>query len=275
MSEHADLEALSAYVDGEAPEWAGHVVACPVCRATVEQLRDVAAAVRAPVDPAPAARRDAAVAAAVGSWGDDAEHAAHRARFARRRSQWRWTVPAAAAAVAAVLGVSALVALDRRSPDSTTLAGPALESTPPAVPGVTGDVSATGAPPPADLGDVPDAATLLARTRAVGATAVAGGRAAPGNRGVASEAPPPPNPAPTLQPSPMAAVPNVVGTRPCEEQARAREPSLREVVFFATARRGQVPAVVLGFATGPSPGPVTLLLLRQEGCAELLRAAGP
>ncbi|MDQ3897467.1 MAG: hypothetical protein M3326_09555, partial [Actinomycetota bacterium] len=72
-----------------------------------------------------------------------------------------------------------------------------------------------------------------------------------------------------------AIAPSVTGTRPCEEQARAREPSLREVVYFATARRGPIPAVVLGFATGPPSSPVTLLLLAQDGCSELLRAVAP
>ena len=80
---------------------------------------------------------------------------------------------------------------------------------------------------------------------------------------------------PTTTLNQRAAAPNVVGTRPCEEQARARDPNLREVVYFATARRGGVPAVVLGFSTPTGPSPVTLLLLAQDGCGELLRAAGP
>ena len=31
-AKHADFDALSAFVDGEAPEWADHVAACPRCR---------------------------------------------------------------------------------------------------------------------------------------------------------------------------------------------------------------------------------------------------
>ncbi len=73
------------------------------------------------------------------------------------------------------------------------------------------------------------------------------------------------------------AAPSVVGTRPCEEQARTREPTLGPVVYFATARQGQVAGFVLGFGAvgSTSTAPVTLLLLAQDGCRELLRAAGP
>ena len=36
---HADLEALSAFVDGEAPEWADHVDGCEACAGSVAALR--------------------------------------------------------------------------------------------------------------------------------------------------------------------------------------------------------------------------------------------
>ncbi|MDP1804920.1 MAG: hypothetical protein Q8K72_07130, partial [Acidimicrobiales bacterium] len=144
----------------------------------------------------------------------------------------------------------------------------------------------SGAPtaPVGDLGDVPDAATLRARALAVGATSSAGASAsaARSSSGAASDSQASPtntgNTSAALSPAPAsggtAAVvaPNVVGTRPCEERARAREPNLGPVTYFATARRGNVPAYVLGFGTGPT---VTLLMLAQDGCAELLRSAGP
>ncbi|MDQ4089219.1 MAG: hypothetical protein M3163_02785, partial [Actinomycetota bacterium] len=78
---------------------------------------------------------------------------------------------------------------------------------------------------------------------------------------------------PTTTLSQRSATPVPVGTRPCEEQARAREPNLGPVTYFATARRGDVPAYVLGF--GAPTQSVTLLLLAQNGCGELLRSAGP
>jgi hypothetical protein len=283
MSEHADLEALSAYVDGEAPEWAGHVEGCAACRATVEQLRAVASAVGAPVEPPPAALRETALTAALGDL--DRRHAAERARFARRRTQRSFNVAAIAAVIlAGVLGLSALVALNTRPTDeSTTLAGPGLESAP--APDAAADAKA--ATPPIDLGDVPDAATLVARARPslAAATSANSGAASAAQAQTASPSAPASAGAaggaasnviaPSTTPGARQVAPTVVGTRPCEEQARSREPALREVVYFAVARRGQVPAVVLGFATGPAPSPVTLLLLARDGCAELLRAAGP
>jgi hypothetical protein len=272
MTQHPDLEALSAYVDGEAPEWAGHVAACASCRATADQLGAVAAAVGAPVEAPDAAVREAAVAAALGDV--DQRHAADRARSRGRRSEWPVIVAGMAALFALVLGTVALISDATTSPDQTTVAGPAFESAPQDQ--ALSDSSAAASLPPTDLGDVPDAATLRARAlpgvaRSSAGAVVgegAGGSATnPGNTGAAV---PPVGGMRSAGPAPHA-----VGTRPCEEQARAREPALGEVVYYATARRGQVPAVVLGFSTGPAPAPVTLLMLAQDGCGELLRSAGP
>ena len=275
-SDHPDVEALSAHVDGEAPEWADHVAACAACRASADQLRAVAAAVGGPVEPPSAAYREIAVIAALDDL--DRRHAAEGARSARRRWERRWTALSAAAVIAAVLGFSAILALGTRSSDQTTVAGPALESTPMAgdVSGSRADAPAAASAPPADLGDVADAATLLARARAALAPTGAGPTSSSANAGASRNAAAPPNPAPTAPAlTERSPAPAVVGTRPCEEQARTREPALGPVVYYATARRGQVPAVALGFGTGQGATPVTLLLLAQDGCAELLRAAGP
>lgn len=273
MSEHADLEALSAFVDGEAPEWAGHVAGCDACRAAAEGLRTVAAAVGAPIEPAAEADRERALAAALGQLGGPAT-GVEDPRFARRRQRRTWN-PAAVASVAAVLlvgilGISALVAgnTGSSSDQTTTAAGPAPES-------VTRDLAGGAAPeaPATDLGDVPDAATLVSRARATGVSAgatVQDGASGGGASGASGAAPAQP---PVVGGQPFAARSSV--PRPCEKEVRAREPALREVVFVATARRGGVPAIVLGFSTGPPPSPVTLLMLAQEGCAELLRAAAP
>jgi hypothetical protein len=167
-----------------------------------------------------------------------------------------------------VAGAAALLTMGGRSPSNqtATVAAPDSsansKSTESGTSGAASDSLALTAPP-ADLGDVPDAATLLSRARpalsARGASAGAGGATvAPASPGAAA-----------------APAPAIVGTRPCEEQARARQPSLGAVVYFATARRQGVPAVVLGFSTGPDPAQVTLLLLAQDGCGELLRSVGP
>ena len=321
-AEHADFEALSAYVDGEAPEWADHVEGCPRCRATAAELRALSSTVAAPVAAPPPAQREAAIAAALGAGAqrlapDDGGHRlaapgvttarevarqeAERARFARLRwSPGSWAMPAVAAVVLALLGLSGVILSANRSTDEvgTTFAGPAFDAkAESAVPGAPGA-------PVGDLGDVPDAATL--RARALGVTTDAGGRSAAssnagapadalnaaspqvsstntGNTGAAvSAGASTPNavtgaPAATSAASggaggSLAIAPNAVGARPCEERARAREPGLGPVTYFATARRGTVPAFVLGFASGPN---VTLLMLAQDGCGELLRSAGP
>ncbi|MDQ2826423.1 MAG: hypothetical protein M3Y04_05625, partial [Actinomycetota bacterium] len=65
MTNHADDEALSAFVDGQAPEWSAHVAGCPSCLVAVETLRAVAAAVSVPVPPSAPEARDRAIAAAM------------------------------------------------------------------------------------------------------------------------------------------------------------------------------------------------------------------
>jgi hypothetical protein len=290
-TDHADLEALSAYVDGEAPEWADHVAGCEECRAAAARIGAVAAALRAPVDPPAAAVRERAVTAAL----DEARHESHRARFERRRAPRPWALPAVAAAVVGLLGLSGLVLSADRSPDeSPTFAGPALQD----AKTESGVAGAAPSAPPADLGDITDPLVLrmragfptasLARTDSgdvpppssatntgntgaaipgpPSATSGSSGAAAGSAGGTASIAPP------TTTLSQRSAAPNAVGTRPCEEQARAREPSLGPVTYFATARRGDVPAYVLAFGDFSR---FTLLLLAQNGCGELLRSVGP
>ncbi len=267
MSEHADFEALSAYVDGEAPEWAAHVAGCPACAATVDQLRAVSAAVGAPVEPVTAAARDAAVAAALDGGRVASEPAPVRARppaaaQLRPRRRGGWLLGAAAAVVAVVLGAAALLHGTGRSTERTTIAGPAFESNPTS--GARSSAADSGAAiapaPAADLGEIPDAATLRARAGIAVAPKV-----------------PPVTGGAAAAPSQLGLAPNAAGqgSPPCEAQARARQPSLGQIVYFATARRQGVPAVVLGFSNGSDPSGFTLLLLAQDGCGELLRAVGP
>jgi hypothetical protein len=310
-SDHADFEALSAFVDGEAPEWAEHVAGCEVCRAGAAELRALSLAVGSPVDgPAPAVR-EAALAAAVDALPAPVaagtrppsrlapdRQAAERARFARRGAPRPWAMPAVAAVVVGLLGLGGVVlSSNRGSENLTTVAGGPLESEKAAN-------SLAGAPrgPVSDLGDLPDAATL--RARALGAPAPAGAASGTGrsssssNSGAGSDAV---TDAPTavsgssgLSASQStasggtsiatgaasggaggSAAATVVGTRPCEEQARTREPALGVVVYFATASRGGVKGYVLGFTPNGAPAPVTLLVLAQDGCRELLRSVGP
>ena len=285
---HPDFEALSAYVDGEAPEWALHVAACAQCRATAEQIRQVAAAIGAPVDSPPAPDQERAVSAALdGALGRPSPASVRDQLAARRRPSRSWALPAVAAVIIGVLGFSGLILSSSRSPDeTTTLAGPGLQSDKADTRAESGVAALAPAVPVADLGDVADVATLRARTP-FGGQALA--------RTDSPETPPSTQPSatntgntpfagsagasvqpPTTTLNQGAAAPNV-GTLPCEEQARRRDSALGPVLYAATARQGQVQAFVLGF--GPVPGrggfTVTLLLLAQDGCAELLRTTVP
>jgi hypothetical protein len=114
-----------------------------------------------------------------------------------------------------------------------------------------------------DLGDIADAPTLAARARAVLQKNVAQPTADATT--------------PRLAPAPAGALsPQIAGTRPCEMEARTERADLGTVVYFATGRVQGTPVVVLGFAAGPAPAPVTLLALAQpEGCRIVLEAAGP
>lgn len=67
MSSHPDLEALSAMLDGEAPEVEAHVIGCGTCTATLQHLRSIASAV-ADVPPATPEHRDTAIVAALAAW---------------------------------------------------------------------------------------------------------------------------------------------------------------------------------------------------------------
>ncbi|MGI8983472.1 MAG: hypothetical protein ACR2HM_02885, partial [Acidimicrobiales bacterium] len=207
--------------------------------------------------------------------------------FERWREPRSWAMPAVAAVVVAFLGFAGVILSSTRSTDNpTTFAGPALDArTEAAVPGAPDA-------PVGDLGDVADAAMLRARALGTASAGAAGRSSSSANSGATSGASgPAASNTGTLPPNVSSGAsgaenftaggapglagptPKAVGTRPCEERARNREPSLGPVTYFATARRGGVPAYVLGFSS-PS-GSVTLLLLAQDGCSELLRSAGP
>ncbi len=309
-SDHADFDALSAFVDREAPEWADHVAGCEACRATAAELRATSAAVGRPVGvPSPAAR-EAAIAAALDALPATAagagrstlapdRHENERARFARRRAARPWAMPAVAAVVLAILGVSGVVLSGYQGSEEVTVAGRALEADAKA-----GALAGAPQAPVGDLGEVPDAASLRNRALNVGPTGPAsstGRSSSSSNSGAAIDSGAATGPPAAVSGSSGGSggagsnattspvVPNgglsatnggstgavVVGTRPCEELARTRDPSLGPVVYFATARRNGVEGFVLGFAPVGASSPVTLLLLAQDGCRELLRSAGP
>ncbi|MFN2608319.1 MAG: hypothetical protein ABR511_10610 [Acidimicrobiales bacterium] len=308
--DHPDLSALSAHHDGEAPEWAVHVAACPDCAARLRQLAALSAAVAdVPAAPPPAVDPVAVALAAVATDGRTAEgppteesgagrgspgigtsaaatldrqrrppggrpldepHGGRAAPSARpgpaggprnaadRRRRWLAAAAAAAVLVVAV-GVAGVVArtggggatfsASRDAPGQSRTAAPAAPAAGP-----------DGATVAGDLGAVPDAAALASRAgaaaRAATAADAASAPAAPASSGAV------PTPA-------------IVGTRPCEIEARARHHDLGDVVYMATATVAGTPAVILGFAPTVPAGPVTLEAMAQTGCAALLEATLP
>ena len=268
MTPHPSFEDLSAYHDGEAPEWAPHVGACADCRARLDQLSALTAAVGRPLDrPSPAEEVDDPVARALALAHDGAgassptaeEHPrAPRAPSHREGERWlRWVTAASAAAVL-VLVVGVLALVNRTDGDRPT--GPALTESgrTPADEdvGVTADppgpAAGPGSGPPTaaaggDLGEVADAQALVARVR-------------PGLGGGAETTPD---------------ARRAVGTYPCEVEARTADPGLGPVVYHAAATVEGTPAVVLAFTPPATPGPFRVLALAQADCRLLLAASSP
>ncbi|HVF13637.1 MAG TPA: hypothetical protein VM942_03500 [Acidimicrobiales bacterium] len=356
--EHPDFDALSAHVDGEAPEWEAHVGGCAECQATAARLRavsemvggavpagalsarviglaramaafedakstqepaggtvddhDIAALasmsarepVREPAALEPVALREPAPvggttrgATAPGGGGAGSPTPIGSASRSRRRGgagAWLGVGSAAAVLVAFVVGISALTGGGGGGDDdgtvaagappaeertATALTGEADSITSPAensgagvggvdvVPGGTGATGEVGGVGGGDLGEIADETVLASRARPLllqrDSTTAGAYDTGSGIAGVA----PASEPAPTSR---------FVGTRPCEMEARTARPELGTVVYHATGRADGVAVVVLGFAAGPAPSPVTLLALaHQEGCRVVLEAVGP
>jgi hypothetical protein len=338
---HPDFDALSAHLDGEAPEWESHVAACAACRSTLDRLRTASALVARPVAPASAAVRERGLARALAEFGRTesgpdttesvaglppapatraaggagaAEHPPAGAAAGAERSpagagagaerslrpaaagsgpgpatpissarRWRrgsglWIGAGSAAAVlvAFLVGVGVLAGGGGGGGgDNTVAAGspPTQEGTVAARADDSGSIASSpiggaagavaGGTDGGDLGDIADAPTLAARARPVLQKSGAQPTADATN--------------PRLAPTAAGALsPQIAGTRPCEMEARTERPDLGTVVYFATGRVQGTPVVVLGFAAGPAPAPVTLLALAQpEGCRIVLEAAGP
>src|SRR5205085_11771523 len=96
MNGHPDTDALSAFLDGEAPEVDAHVATCAECRRQLDALEQVRRAVATAVPAPPPNARDSAVTAAL--------DAVTRPAPTRRR-QWTVVIAAGAAAAAVIVGL--------------------------------------------------------------------------------------------------------------------------------------------------------------------------
>lgn len=255
---HAPPEALSAFLDGEAPEWAAHLEGCARCQAELSRLREVATAVARPVPPLPASLVDRAVSRALEAAGPGSTPGAGGAApgpsvAGRRRRSGPMLVGLASGSVAAVLlAVLAAFAVfgdgDAKQVDTALAPPPEAAQDRAATGAAGGPVTVSGG----DLGEVGDAGALADRLRGRipgtgGApTAMAAAREEAGRGSASSGA------APAMGPA-----------APCEAAARAAAPDLGPLVYVAEGRREGRPVAVLGFR---GAGPVTLLVLTADGC---------
>jgi hypothetical protein len=254
MNSHPDTETLSAFLDGEAPEVEGHVATCADCQRQVDVLAQVKTAVGAPVPPPDERHRDAAVAAALGVTGQKTSVAPGR----------RWTIVAAAGAVAAAALVGLVVTRIGTSHKSSTVA---QEKAGP----VSGQLIRAG-----DLGDVDDAQALRAKVEP-GLPAKAGPQTAASPAAGDQSAGAAPSTA-TTQRRALSAARTTGEPSRCEGVARTLQPGRVVLVYLATARWQGTPADVFGFSPAGAPAtsspgrptPTRVYVLARSDCRLLV-----
>ena len=247
MNGHPDTDALSAFLDGEAPEVDAHVATCAECRRQLDALEQVRRAVATAVPAPPPNARDSAVTAAL--------DAVTRPAPTRRR-QWTVVIAAGAAAAAVIAGLVVTRAGTSSKP-SDTAAGP-----------VASNVVRAG-----DLGDVDDAQGLRAKIEpGLPAMAAAGPSANPGaaagqTGGSAAGA--------ATERRTASAARRAASEAPrCEAAARALQPGRDVLVYVATARWQGTPADVFGFSPAGAPAtsspgrptPTRVYVLARSDC---------
>ncbi|MFN2506464.1 MAG: hypothetical protein ABR540_20010 [Acidimicrobiales bacterium] len=290
MTEHPDLETLSASLDGEELGMgaATHLETCAACRDRLVELRAVQRAVgRPPERGAAPGVRDRAIARALdvtAEWAGPERGQPEPASPTAPATPWpparkaqperperpstgtRWWLTGSAAA-ALVLVVALTAGLVSRGSggggdsDTALSGGPgdrAVQGESAEVPAVAPESMLDGG----DLGDVSDVATLRARVGQAPTRNAQPAPAAGGSVGAMAD-----SATPTAR---------IVGTRVCEIDARAARPQVGLVVYAATVRYRGTAAVVLGFADQVGGSPVTLLVLAPgEGCRLLAESTPP
>lgn len=292
MSDHPDLDALSAHLDA-ASDLDAHLSGCGACRARLDALRAGRDAAARPVPGPSDAVRERTIAAAIAAadWLSApgaappvvpapppalADRGPATSPTGPSRLQWWLGGSAVAAVLALVVGAMALVSHEGRDTTGTALsAGPPAAESAGAGSGSGADARASdksAGPATGELGDVADVGALRASVAAGTATGNATSRSNSGAASVPSgdsvnASAAGSGGAATAQAATAAPVPAQVGTRVCEEQARTTRPQLGVVVYAANLRYAGTPAVVLGFAARPTDPPATLLVLAPgQGC---------
>ncbi len=299
---HPGFEELSAYHDGEAPQWADHVTACAPCRNRVAELADLSGLVAqigppthgvappAPERPSDRGARpstgDDAVGRAVAAVAPDsrgiaADPSPERADTQRGESpepdtrledppeprRW-WMGASVAAMLVFTVAVGALVASRSDRPSTSTAVGPGAGNRTTAEADAAGGAGGAGTPSvivAGDLGEIGDRAALVARVRA-GLDAAR--TSTPGQDQAAAPG------AAAAPASPESLATSAPGDpAPCEPEARRGPGERGAVIYQATAEKDGTPAVVLAFGPPREPDPVTVEVRARSDCRLLLQGA--
>lgn len=284
---HLDDETLNAVLDGEASEKdLSDIDACADCSGRLERLRAVACALAEPGPPADAARRRAAIGAALRA--GEPELAPASTPTSRRR---QWMSPAwAAAAAVVVAGALAVPLVDRlgRTDDNqeTATAARDADDTCPGCGSVAddeassagGDVAPSASGPRPVLGEIelsglgelaasirPESRSSAPEDLAAVPSPTAGAPLREQDGAPAAETTPP---GALAEPGGSRAPP---AAEPCEGAARQRDGTLGPLAYAADATVEGRPVVVLAFEVAPPdrPSALRLVVLATDTCAEL------
>lgn len=283
---HLNDEQLSAHLDGENHDTAGHLGSCRECEGRLASLLLISSLVGGAVPDAPEDAREAAVQAARQAWeagirsggeSDRAEEAVVTSLEGRRRVP-RWVLPAAAAA-SLLIAVPLVQTL--RDDEGARQAATSLEDRSPAG---GADAESTGVDG-GDLGEQSDPAGLARAIRgalpgaaseaalAAPAPPVAGGTAATDER---NASPPTTSAAMQAQPSSRDGVTKTgrFGKRPCAGVVRTSYgQGLGPLVYTALVRWQGTPAVVLAYRLADAGAPgldYRVLVMARQDCRLLV-----
>ena len=249
---HPDDEALSAHLDGEEPQLRVHLESCTACTGRLADLRQVRAALGAPVTPPPAWQRDATIARALDAVGHSG---------GARRARAGGIAAAILLVLGAAVGLSQLSHSAKHAALKTTGAARGAEAGA-AAPSTTA-IAATDL---GDLGALTDTAALRARVQPTVSQlqALTPKAAAPS--------------------APNAAAPKAAGSSPesdvtgrqsgntgatgrrCVDAARALDPANVSPAAAGTATWRGTAAEVLVYAVAGRPGAARVYVLAQTDC---------
>ena len=250
---HPDDEALSAHLDGEEPQLRVHLESCTACTGRLADLRQVRAALGAPVTPPPAWQRDATIARALDAVGHSG---------GARRARAGGIAAAILLVLGAAIGLSQLSHSAKHAALKTTGGRAAAGAAAPS----TSTVAATDL---GDLGALTDTAALRARVQPTVSQlqALTPKAAAPSAPNAA--APKAAGPSPESDVTGRQSGSTGAAGRRCVDAARALDPANVSPAAAGTAAWQGTPAEVLVYAVAGRRGAARVYVLAQADCRVL------